>query len=82
MIKHEYRTVLARDGDYFRYDAQKDDKVVTSKNVTVTGEHSDFPFIPRSPGEYELRVYLPGSNSYVSKDFYSYGSWGGDDNCV
>src|SRR5262249_20082529 len=28
--------------------------------------------------EYELRVYVPGSNAYVSKGFYSWGAWGGD----
>lgn len=78
VIKHEYRTVLARNGDYFRYESQKDDRVVASQTVTVSGTQTSFPFIPRSPGEYELRVYVPGSNAYVSKGFYSWGPWGGD----
>ena len=29
---------------------------------------------------YEIRVKIPGAKSYVSRSFYSYGSWGGDDN--
>jgi uncharacterized protein YfaS (alpha-2-macroglobulin family) len=80
VIKHEYRTVLSKSGDYFRYESQKEDRVITSQTLAVSGEQTVFPFMPRSPGEYELRVYVPGSNSYVSKRFYSYGSWGGDDN--
>jgi uncharacterized protein YfaS (alpha-2-macroglobulin family) len=39
-----------------------------------------YTYVPRSPGEYELRVYLPGASSYVSRSFYSYGSWGGNNN--
>ncbi len=31
---------------------------------------------PRSPGNYELRISIPGATGYVSKKFYSYGSWG------
>jgi uncharacterized protein YfaS (alpha-2-macroglobulin family) len=80
VIKHDYRTVLSKNGDYFRYESQKEDVVVASQAVNVSGTQTTFPFTPRSPGEYELRVYVPGSNSYVSKSFYSYGSWGGDDN--
>ena len=34
--------------------------------------------MPRTAGEYELRVAIPGSNTYVSKSFYSFGSWGSD----
>jgi uncharacterized protein YfaS (alpha-2-macroglobulin family) len=78
VIKHEYRTVLTKSGSYFRYESQKDDKVVADQTITISGESATFPFIPRSPGEYELRVAIPGSSSYVSKNFYSYGFWGGD----
>ncbi|MEJ0105312.1 MAG: hypothetical protein WDO19_23345 [Bacteroidota bacterium] len=27
-----------------------------------------------------MRIYKPGANTYVSRSFYSYGSWGGDNN--
>ena len=38
-------------------------------------------FVPRIPGRYELRISIPGANTYVSQDFYSYGRWGwSDDN--
>lgn len=78
VIKHEYRTVLSKSGDYFRYESQKDDKVVAEQTITVSGETASYGFVPRSPGEYELRVAIPGATSYVSKSFYSYGFWGGE----
>jgi alpha-2-macroglobulin len=78
VIKHEYRTVLRREGDYFRYESQNEDKIVASHKLTVNGENSFYPFVPRSPGEYEVRISIPGANAYVSKTFYSYGWWGGD----
>ena len=78
VIKHEYHTVLTRNGDYFRYESQEQDKLVSSGNVNVSGEASKYAFTPRSPGDYELRVSIPGANSYVSRNFYSWGAWGGD----
>ena len=78
VIKHEYRTVLTKSGSYFRYESQKEDKLVSSGIVTVSGENTRYSFVPRSPGDYELRVSIPGSNSYVNRSFYSYGTWGGD----
>jgi len=80
VIKHEYRTVLTKNGEYFRYESQKEDKIVASNNVTVSGENTNFSFTPRTSGNYEMRVYIPGANSYVKKEFYSYGSWGNEDN--
>jgi uncharacterized protein YfaS (alpha-2-macroglobulin family) len=40
------------------------------------GNGTSFAYIPRSPGDYEIRVYRPGASAYISKSFYSYGSWG------
>jgi len=79
VIKHEYRTVLARSGSYFRYESQKEDKLMIENEVSV-GSNYVFSYTPRSPGDYEVRIYKPGANSYVSRSFYSYGSWGGDNN--
>jgi uncharacterized protein YfaS (alpha-2-macroglobulin family) len=77
VIKHEYKTVLVKSGSYFRYDSQEEDKLMTEKDITV-GNNTTFSYIPRSPGDYEIRVYRPGANVYVKKSFYSYGSWGAD----
>jgi alpha-2-macroglobulin len=78
VIKHEYHTVLTKNGDYFRYESQQEDKLISTNIVTVSGDATKYSFTPRSPGDYELRVSIPGANSYVSKDFYSWGAWGGD----
>lgn len=80
VIKHEYRTVLEKSGSYFRYNSQQEDKVVSTGNVTVSGENTGYNFVPRSPGDYEIRVSIPEASSYVSRSFYSYGYWGGDNN--
>lgn len=77
VIKHEYKTVLTKSGNYFRYESQQQDKMMQSNSVTV-GSNTVFSYVPRSPGDYEVRVYVPDASSYVSKSFYSYGSWGGD----
>ncbi|HSC39161.1 MAG TPA: MG2 domain-containing protein, partial [Chitinophagaceae bacterium] len=78
VIKHEYRTVLTKSGQFFRYESQKEDRLVASSVVSIGGSGTNYPFVPRTPGNYELRVSIPGANSYVKKEFYSYGGWGGD----
>jgi hypothetical protein len=78
IVKQEYRTVISKSGSYFRYESQKEDKLISSSMVKINGEETSFSFTPRTAGEYELRVAIPGSNTYVSKSFYSYGSWGSD----
>ena len=42
------------------------------------GANTVYSFVPRTPGDYEIRIYKPGANNYVSRSFYSYGSWGAD----
>ncbi len=78
VIKHEYKTVLSKSGSYFRYESQEQEKLIASASVVINGENTKYSFVPRTPGDYELRVSIPGANSYVSQHFYSYGSWGND----
>ncbi|MFT3845140.1 MAG: MG2 domain-containing protein [Lacibacter sp.] len=78
VIKHEYRTVLSKSGEYFRYESQKQDVIIKDDIVTVNGDASKYNFVPRQPGDYEVRLYAPGAETYVSRSFYSYGSWGTD----
>jgi uncharacterized protein YfaS (alpha-2-macroglobulin family) len=79
VIKHEYKTVLTRSGSYFRYESQTDDKLMIENKINVANG-TVYSYVPRSPGNYEIRVYAPGSATYVSRTFYSYGSWGGNAN--
>jgi len=74
VIKHEYKTVLAKSGSYFRYDSQKEDKLMIENQQSINNT-ATYSYVPRSPGDYEVRVFRPGANSYVSRDFYSYGNW-------
>lgn len=76
VIKHEYHTYLSREYEYFRYDSRREDKTIIDQEVNVSGEATLFNFVPRTPGEYEIRVGKPGVNSYVVSSFYSYGYWG------
>ena len=75
LIKHEYRTVLTKSGSYFRYESQREDKLLTEQQLNVSS-NTVYTAIPRTPGDYELKIYLPGASTYISRTFYSYGGWG------
>jgi uncharacterized protein YfaS (alpha-2-macroglobulin family) len=75
VIKHEYRTSLERSGSYFRYVSAVDDKMMIETEINVSNG-TVYTYVPRTPGDYEIRFYNPGSNNYVKRSFYSYGSWG------
>ncbi|MEO0468972.1 MAG: MG2 domain-containing protein [Bacteroidota bacterium] len=72
-IKHEYKTVLARSGSYFRYRSEKQEIVLEDKVVTLNGENYAFEYTPELTGRYELRVSSERSNQYVRNSFWSYG---------
>lgn len=76
VIKHEYRTVLSKSYSYFRYESQLEDKTIIDQEISVSGEATNFNFVPRTPGQYEIRIAQPGVNSFVRRTFYSYGYWG------
>ncbi len=78
VIKHEYRTVLSKSGDMFRYESQQEDKLLASQTMNVNGTNTRFAFVPRTSGNYEVRVSIPGAGAYVCQTFYSYGNWGSE----
>lgn len=77
VIKKEFKSVLSKAGGYFRYQQTREDKILKEflKNSDANGK-LNLSFVPTTPGQYEIRLFLPGSASYVAKSFYSYGSWG------
>lgn len=77
IIKHDYKTVLSRYNEYFRYESQREDKTIIDQNITISGENTVYSFVPRTPGEYEIRVGKPGTNTFVKSNFYSYGYMSG-----
>lgn len=76
IIKHEYKTVLTKGWESYRYESQQVDKVLSEQTINISGQNTAFNFIPRIPGDYEIRVLLPNATSYVAQQFYSYGNWG------
>ena len=81
IIKREYNTHLVNSGGYFRYESKVDIKSIEEKQITIgASSNSTYSFVPKIPGQYEIRVYVPGANSYVSQHFYSYGRWGWSEN--
>jgi uncharacterized protein YfaS (alpha-2-macroglobulin family) len=73
IIKKEWHTVIQQDGDRYKYVSQKEEKIVKQQTLRVSGANSYTPFTPTLSGEYEVRISLAGSNSYVSQTFYAWG---------
>lgn len=72
IVKHEYKTVLKKYGSSFRYESNEIEKEITQKNITLS-KVEQFKFTPLLSGRYEVRIYEPSNNRYVSRQFYAYG---------
>ncbi|OQX99864.1 MAG: hypothetical protein B6I20_09575 [Bacteroidetes bacterium 4572_117] len=79
LIKHEYRTVLAKSGSYYRYKSEHEEIVKQSKTIVLNADKTVFKFTPQSSGKYEIRIKKPGTKTHVSSSFYAYG-WGSTTN--
>jgi uncharacterized protein YfaS (alpha-2-macroglobulin family) len=75
LIRHEYKTVMSRSGRYYRYRSERVERKLEQKSLTINETSSSYNFIPDLSGKYELRIYGPESNTYVSQQIYAYG-WG------
>lgn len=73
ILYYTYQTVIENSYGRYNYVSQRKEKVMYSKDLVIKGVGSSVPFIPNQSGEYEVRIMLPGSDSYVSKTFYAYG---------
>jgi alpha-2-macroglobulin len=73
IIKHEYRTVLAKSGEYFRYKSEHEEVVLENKTVTISGDKFSYHFTPKTSGRYDVRISKPGTKTYVQQSFYAYG---------
>lgn len=74
IVRKEWHTVIQQEGTHFRYVSQKDEKLVRKTRVATQGADFNTYFTPDVSGEYEIRLSLPGSNSYVSETFYAWGA--------
>jgi uncharacterized protein YfaS (alpha-2-macroglobulin family) len=76
IIKYEWQTVMQKTyGDDYRYVSQKKIRVMENKTIKLSATGQTFTFTPTQSGEYEVRLYAPNAQSYVSNYFYAYG-WG------
>jgi len=51
LIKHEYRTVLAKSGSYYRYKSEHEEVVLLDKTMTLNGDNTIFKFTPKTSGK-------------------------------
>lgn len=75
VIKKEWHTVIQKNDNTYRYVSQSEDRIITQQNISITGTNTTYAFTPQQSGEYEVRLFLNGSENYVSKTLYAYG-WG------
>jgi uncharacterized protein YfaS (alpha-2-macroglobulin family) len=75
LIRHEYKTVMSRSGNYFRYRSEKVENTLETKTITLNEDATHYSFIPELSGRYEIRISKPGTRTYVSQYLYAYG-WG------
>ena len=75
VIKKEWHTVIQQDGGHYKYVSQKDEKIVKQQALAISGTNTSFYYTAEKSGEYEVRISLKGSNSYISQNFYAWG-WG------
>jgi uncharacterized protein YfaS (alpha-2-macroglobulin family) len=73
VIKHEYRTVLAKSGEYYRYKSEHEEVVLENKSIVLNGDNFVYNFTPKTSGQYDIRISKPGAASYVQQSFYAYG---------
>ncbi len=79
IIKHEYKTVLAKSSSSYRYKSEHKEVVKYNKTTSISGKNTYVNFVPKTSGRYEIRVSKKGSKTYVSDEFYAYG-WGSTSN--
>ncbi|HVZ97259.1 MAG TPA: MG2 domain-containing protein, partial [Chitinophagaceae bacterium] len=73
VIKKEWHTVIEEQGKSFRYVSRQDDKTISQQQLTISGAATTFYFTPQVSGDYEVRIFYGGSNSYVSAELYAWG---------
>jgi alpha-2-macroglobulin len=73
VIKHEYRTVLAKSGDNYRYKSEHEEVILENKNIVLNGDKFVYNFTPKTSGRYDIRIFKPGVKTYVQETFYAYG---------
>jgi len=72
-LRKIWHTVIQKNGNSYRYVSESEEKLVTQQKIKVSGTNTSYYVTPQESGEYEVRVFLNGSNNYVSRTLYAYG---------
>lgn len=72
-VRREWQNVIQENGGKYKYVSQWIEKTVHTQQVSISGSGTTVSFTPGLSGQYEIRVSLPGSSSYVAQSFYAYG---------
>ena len=75
VLRHEWKSVLKRDGNN-RYYYQSEKQLISEskKRITINGKPTSFSFMAKKSGRYEVRLRKPGEDRYTRITFYAYGS--------
>lgn len=73
LIKEDYRTVLRRDGESYRYETEKDEKTINSFSLNEKLAEGTIKVTPPGYGSYKLRVTDPASGASSVLSFYAGG---------
>ncbi|MBK8444514.1 MAG: alpha-2-macroglobulin family protein [Sphingobacteriales bacterium] len=73
VIRYDWKSSVERNqrGNY-SYNPQREEVVVSSKEVRFDGDITAVSFTPEVSGEYEVRIQRKGAKNYVSQRFYAY----------
>ncbi|WP_051203660.1 alpha-2-macroglobulin family protein [Hugenholtzia roseola] len=76
IVRYEWQTVLEKNYyNEYRYVSRRREIIEREQTVRIATSGSSVAFVPAVSGEYEVRLYLQGSESYVADHFYAY-AWG------
>jgi len=74
VVFYRYETVIERGYNRYNYISQREESVVFARDIAIRGTGTDVAFTPVRSGEYEVRIRIPGSDTYVARTFFAYGS--------
>ena len=72
-VQHIWHTVIQKNGNSYRYVSQSEERIISQSKVMVSGTNTGYYVTPQESGQYEVRVFINGSNNYVSRSLYAYG---------
>jgi len=73
VIRSIWETVLVKnDWGGYRYQSQELKKTMLDNVITLSGDQTMVTFNPLESGDYEVRIGIPGSDTWVSRSFYAY----------